>query len=126
MSLHVIQFLLHGGETLSDPVDCTNHSRVARIIMPTDWNPAPLSFQLSPDGTAFHDLYHVIPTDLVSFEVAVPNPKAGTAITFPSGMGLDVLWVKIRSGTTAAPVVQQAGRTFQLILESAGTTSGAA
>ena len=47
----------------------------------------------------------------------VPNPKAGSAITLPAGMGLDVLWVKVRSGTAAAPVAQEADRTFQIVLD---------
>jgi len=28
---------------------------------------------------------------MVNYEVTVPNPKAGSAITLPTGMGLDVL-----------------------------------
>ena len=54
---------------------------------------------------------------MVNYEVTVPNPKAGSAITLPAGMGLDVLWVRVRSGTSAAPVVQEADRTFQIVLD---------
>ena len=54
---------------------------------------------------------------MVNYEVIVPNPKAGSAITLPAGMGLDVLWVRFRSGTSAAPVVQEADRTFHIVLD---------
>jgi hypothetical protein len=118
MSLQVVSFTLHGGQSLSDGIDCSAYTRVGRLIMPDDWTFAPLSFQLSPDGVEYHDLFHVTGDMLQTYEISVPNPKAGSALMLPSGMGLDVSWFRIRSGTKAAPIVQAADRTFQLILEA--------
>jgi hypothetical protein len=119
MSPQIVSFTLHAGQSISDGVDCTAFSRVARLVMPDDWTLAPLSFQLSPDGVDYHDLYHVTGDMLQPFEISVPNPKAGSALAFPSDMGADVPWFRVRSGTRAAPVAQQADRTFTLILEAA-------
>jgi hypothetical protein len=124
MSLQTKSFTLHAGQTLSDPVDCSGSDRVLRLIMPDGWTgAAPITFQMSLDGTNFYDLHHVIPNDFWGFEVTLPHPPSGAVLTFPPDMGTLVQWVKIRSGTAGAPVPQAADRTFQFVLDCADTTA---
>jgi hypothetical protein len=127
MSMQVVSFTLHAGESLSDSVDCGGASAV-RITMPNAWSgAAPLTFLLSEDGGAtFHNLHHVVPNQMVGFEVKVPAVQPGSTVTFPVGMGVNIQWVRVRSGTAAAPVPQEADRVFQLELSVADATSGGA
>jgi hypothetical protein len=119
MSLHAISFVLHGGQSLSDPVDCSAYDGALRLVMPDDWTGgAPITFQLSPDGISYHNLYHVIPDKMVTYEVTLPQPRPGSIMTFPPGMGAYPQFVKVRSGTAGVPVVHEADRTFQLVLET--------
>jgi hypothetical protein len=119
MALQVVTFQLNAGESLSEGVDCAGADAV-RLVMPSEWSGgAPVTFQLSPDGINYHNLYHVIPDAMVTFEVSLPRPVPGAVVTFPAGMGMNLDWVKIRSGTAGLPVVQEADRKFQLILEAA-------
>jgi hypothetical protein len=126
MSLHTVSFRLPAGESLSDPIDCTGYDAAIRLIMPDEWTGgAPVTFQLSPDNTTYHNLYHVIPDKMITYEVTLPRPVPGSVLTFPPGMGAYPQWVKVRSGTASVPVMQEADRTFTLVLEFADTTSGA-
>jgi hypothetical protein len=126
MSLQAVSFTLHAGQSVSDAVDCTGSDAV-RLIMPDGWTgSAPITFQLSPDGTSYHNLYHFVPDQMLTYEVTLPRPVPGSVLTFPTGLGLKPDWVKIRSGTAGIPVPQEADRTFTLVLEFADTTSGAA
>src|SRR6516225_3276908 len=110
--------VIHAGEAVSDAIDCSGSIRIARIILPDDWTGgAPLTFQLSPDGTSYHDLYHLVTpgSAYISYEVTVPNPPPGASITMPLDYGQDVSWLKIRSGTALLPVMQEADRAFTLV-----------
>ena len=44
------------GESLSSPIDCSTGTPVM-IYMPHEWTSAHLSFQVSPDGTNYNDLF---------------------------------------------------------------------
>jgi hypothetical protein len=86
--------------------------------MPSAWTGgASLTFQLSTDGVNYHDLHHVDPNTYFPFEVNVARPPVGGVLTLPPGLGAAVSFVKIRSGTSALPVAQQADRQFELVLE---------
>lgn len=88
--------------------------RLGGLIMPASWTAASLTFQISADGVNFVDL-----RDKYDNEVTV---------TVAANMGylLDLVdWVtlpylKIRSGTAAAPVNQLASRTLTLLLRATG------
>ena len=54
--------VIPAGQSLSNTVNC-EAGRVVRIITPTDWTRAPLSFQLSMDGTKFNDLVQIPATE---------------------------------------------------------------
>ena len=106
------------GESLSNAVDCSA-SRIIRIVMPQDgWDSAPLTFQLSTDGTAFSNLYNIqtIVGGFQQFEVAVPAVEPGTVYIMPPNTGEMIGFVRFRSGTKDRPMVQTADRKFQLVL----------
>jgi hypothetical protein len=127
MSLSVVSATISAGDSISSPADCGNCTRIARIVMPDAWSGgAPLTFQLSVDDVNYHDLYHVDPSTYFPFEVNVARPPVGGVLTLPAGLGAAVSFVKVRSGTAALPVTQQADRKFQLILEIPSTAAAPA
>lgn len=83
---------------------------VTAIIMPAAWTAAGLSFQASHDGTTW---YEVIKTDGNAVEVTAP--AADEWIVLPTTLIGPVPYLKVRSGTSAAPVNQLAERTLTLV-----------
>ena len=108
---------ISAGQSLSDAIDCSAVDRVIRIIMPAAWNGAPLTFQLSSNGSTFQNLIHVNPTTFFPYEVIAPRPVPGACITMPPGMSWAMNFLKIRSGTSGLPVVQDVDCAFQLVGE---------
>jgi hypothetical protein len=118
MSLSVVNATISAGQALSSAADASGCTRIARIVMPSAWSSgASLTFQLSVDGVNYHDLHHVDPNTYFPYEVNVARPPVGGVLTLPAGLGAAVSFVKIRSGTAALPVTQQADRQFELVLE---------
>jgi hypothetical protein len=117
MTLRTLSVTIPAGKVVSDALDCSGAVRIVRLIMPAGWTTAPLTFCMSPDNTVYHDLYHVTPGSLASYEVTVPIVTPDAVLAFPPTTGTVVAWFKIRSGTHAAPVVQAAARTFQVVVE---------
>jgi hypothetical protein len=114
---------IRAGASLSDAVDCSGSIRIARVIMPDAFDGADLTFRISPDGTAWHDLHNItIPSTgganaYRSFEAVVARPPAGSIIVVPLGFATDVSWLKVRSGTALVPVPQSADRMFSFVCE---------
>jgi hypothetical protein len=108
------------GQSLSNMVDCSA-GRIVRILTPPAWSVAPLTFQVSTDGTTFRELYRVQDTQgsFTPFQVIVPSVPVNTSLVLPTATGYSVAFIKIRSGTPVSPVPQSADRTFQLVLEVA-------
>ena len=78
--------------------------------MPIGWTPANLTFQVSSDGTAFEDLF-----DTTGKEVLV-NVAPGTVVRLSAAWAVSPVWLKFRSGTRAAPVMQAADRIFTVAI----------
>ena len=108
--------VISAGQYLSDGTDCSAYGRLARIIIPVNWAGGSLSFQLSPDNFDYHDLYRVT-DDFARYEVIVQDVVAGTSITLPADMGANLDWVKVRSGSRSAPVVQPLDCEFMFVFE---------
>jgi hypothetical protein len=97
----IVTFIIPAGQSLSAGVDCTEGY---------------LSFQISDDNVNYFDLID----HTNGLEALIPV-KAGTARMFhvdqwARGIG----WWKIRSGPSAAPVIQQTARTFKVTLAPPG------
>jgi hypothetical protein len=114
--------IISAGESLSDGIDCSA-GELVRLTMPGAWTAsAPLTFQISTDGVFYNDLF-----TLSGFEVGLPVVVPGAAVIVPSDVGRAVVFLKVRSGTRASPVVQQDLREFAVAIDSpaAGSTETA-
>jgi len=81
------------------------------IQLPATWVAAVITFQVSYDGgTTFVDLY-----DANDQEVTIAAPTQGHFLALAPGMFPGVTMVKLRSGTSAAPVDQTSSRAIKLI-----------
>jgi hypothetical protein len=101
--------VIASGTSLSGAIDL-GMARLARIDMPSGWDAASLTFQASPDGQTCNNLY-----DSLGVEYAVAA-AASRAIIVPLVDFMGIRWLKIRSGTSGAPVNQTADRTLTLTL----------
>jgi len=100
-------------ESLSAEVDLGSY-RLAGIVMPAAWDAGNLTFQVaSATGGTFQNLYddggsEVVVTAAVSTSIAVD--LLATALA-------PWRFIKVRSGTAGAAVVQTAARTITLVLK---------
>jgi len=101
------------GQSLSGPLDCRSGAPLL-LFLPTGWTSARISYQLSPDGVTYWDLY-----DRTAKEIAV-NVRAGTVARLNPEWTEVALgcWLKIRSGSSDGPTVQTANRDFKLLIET--------
>ena len=114
MPLEIIPVVIHEGESLSDPIDCTN-GRIVKLTMPHDWTSAIISFQTSSDNAGYNNIYH-------------PDGREVQCVVNPGGaiIGVDLIagWVKIRSGTSGQPVPQPERREFAVAIDVVGAVMG--
>lgn len=96
---------------LSDAIDLDGVTLVG-IQMPSAWDAANLTFQVSVDGSTFANLY-----DQAGSEVTV-NASAGRYIVVDHLTFLGIRYLKVRSGTSAAPVNQTASRVLTVVVRS--------
>ena len=89
---------IQAGQSLSDSLDCTATTAVF-LVMPANWMPAEISFQLSQDNVNFADVF-----DMDGAEVK-RQIVAGTAIPI-AGWASGAAYIKVRSGTRANPKPQ--------------------
>src|SRR4249919_2002135 len=93
--------IIAAGESLSDSIDCSA-GELVRLTMPGAWTgTAPLTFQISTDGVFYNDLF-----TLDGHEITLPVVVPGAAVIVPTDVGRAIAFIKFRSGTRAAPVVQ--------------------
>lgn len=102
--------VITGGQALSAAVDLADQ-RLHRIAIPTGFTAAAITFSASATGATYHDLYDT------SGEVTIPAGvvAAGRTIVVDPSAFFGVRFLKIRSGTSAAPVVQGADATLTLV-----------
>ena len=100
------------GQSLSDAIDITSSQgkSISGVIVPDDWTPALLSFQLSQDGSKYADLYSI-----AGFELSL-NITPGTRLVFDTTWSLAAGFIKFRSGSRGYPVIQTADRIFGTVI----------
>lgn len=107
-----IPITIAAGTSLSGSVPISGNPLA--LILPNVWdNRAPLTFQMSADNTNFYEV-SMWNTDQVSSIPVVANywtPLNFTQV-FPQGGGI---YLKLQSGTAAAPVPQSGDRVFTLV-----------
>lgn len=96
------------GTSLSEPVDL-GLSRLSRISMPAAWTTAQLTFQVSPDGDTYQNLY-----DYLGIETTV-EAAASREISLDIQPFLSIRYIKVRSGVAASAVNQAARTEIKLI-----------
>ena len=83
------------------------------VMMPTNWGPANISFQASPDNALFGD---ICTED--GREVILPCIPA-SAVQIPPGLtAAKGSWLKIRSGSRNYPVVQTEDQEFIIVVSN--------
>ena len=100
------------GASLSTPASL-GAQVLCGILVPAGWTAAALTFQASDDGGAtWQSMF-----DATGAEIAISSAAvaAGQRISINSSAFVGVDLVRVRSGTTAAPVSQGAARTLTLV-----------
>lgn len=112
MPIVTVTATIPAGQSLSSAANCTD-GRVLRILTPSAWTTAPLSFQVSTDGTTFRNAHA-----LGGQPIAVPC-RANRAIVVQTDEAAMQFkgHIKFRSGPSHAPVPQAAARTFTVAIE---------
>jgi hypothetical protein len=80
------------------------------LIMPAAWTTAAITFQASADGTNFFNLFNTS-----GVEVTIAAPLASQFIPLDPADIISANYLKIRSGTSGAPVNQGADRIVTLV-----------
>lgn len=97
------------GQSLSGAVDL-GEQRAHRLALPAAWTAAAMTFQTSSDGLAFNDLY----TSDGEYTLSSSVVAASRSIVLDQAVFYGVRWLKLRSGTSAAVVVQAADRAISI------------
>jgi hypothetical protein len=87
---------------------------VIALLVPGTWDAANCTFQRSYDNVTFFDLYNA---DGTPYTLTVPALAAATARDYAVDPTVFVgcRYIKVRSGTPAAPTNQTANRTLTLV-----------
>jgi hypothetical protein len=127
MSLKTLPLTIPAGHTMSSGVDCSGSTRILRIVMPPDWNAAPLTFQVSADGGVTYNNLHLTTDigDFSTYPATVPMVTPNSVLTMPPNTGYGISWLRFRSGTFTTQIKQDADRTFQVILDMPDASTGA-
>lgn len=80
-----------------------------RIVMPSSWTAASLTFQVSADDSTWYDLYDA------NGEYTINTAAASRAIVLSPSDFAAMRYVRLRSGTAAAAVNQGGARTIELV-----------
>ncbi len=95
------------GDSLSSVADLSLF-KVTGFIVPSNWTTAGLSFQASVDNVTYYDVY----TTSAELTVAV---AASHCVLIDEDLLEGVRYLKVRSGTTGAPVVQVTASTVIML-----------
>lgn len=100
---------ISNGQSLSGPVDM-GAGRLFAIVMPAAWTAANLTFQASPDGVTYSNVF-----DSTGTEVTFTAAASQYIINAVPVEWIGVRYVKVRSGTSGTPVNQGADRALTII-----------
>lgn len=106
----VVNATIASGQALSDAIDLRPYGALTRIGIPSAWTTADITFLVSSDGgTTYSPLY-----DLYGNEIVAKVGGTSREVKVPFETFMDTDFIKLRSGTTGAPVNQSATRTLTL------------
>ena len=108
-ALETTTLTIANGASLSGAVDLKGRKLVA-IDMPSAWTAASLTFQASPDGVTYDDMYDGATERAITV-------AASRYMMLNIGDWIGVRFLKIRSGTAGTPVNQGGARTITLVVQ---------
>ena len=85
---------------------------ITRIEMPAGWTAAALTFQVSSDGVNFINLFDEFNSEVI---IGATAAVANRAIRLKLAEWTNVLYLILRSGTSATPVNQGAERIIRIV-----------
>lgn len=94
--------------TLSDPVDLDGTTLVG-MILPDNWNTAPVTFQVSIDGVNWFNLVNQSGT------LVQTGQTGGRYYVFDQQPLTGIRFIRLRSGTDSLPVPQTGDRVVLLV-----------
>lgn len=97
------------GDSVSSAADLSTGA-VSMIYVPQDWTAANIGFLVSYDNADFRNL-----VDQHGVEILKPT-VAGAAVLVDPSQTAAALWLKIRSGPSADPVIQETDSVFRLVV----------
>ena len=106
---------INAGESLSNAINCSQQAPV-RVRMPASWtggNQGAITFQISTDNISFMDYFSSDGKEVS----AIVTPNTTTRVDHTIG-GKGTTWIKIRTGTREAPVIQNSKIDFTVVLET--------
>jgi len=103
--------IIPAGQSLSNGINCSAGT-IVRITTPPAWDLANLSFQVSNDGITYNDLW--LPQ---GGEVIIPCGPS-RALNIDPTRWPSAVYLKVRSGSSAEPIVQKAQRQFETTVDS--------
>lgn len=111
--INIVQAQIASGQALSGQVDIGERSLVG-LVLPTNWSAATggISFQASPDGGA--TWYEVLAVTGSAYSIGFTAAGSAYIAIDPTALR-GIVSIKVRSGTSAAPVNQTNTVTLQLI-----------
>lgn len=115
--LETVTATIASGQSLSAQVNLGDKQLVA-IVMPSGWDAADLTFQASADGgTTWGELFATdgLAADAVA-AIQIHLPAASLYIAIDPDQLRAINCLKVRSGTSGAPVNQTAGRALTLVI----------
>jgi hypothetical protein len=111
MGLTNLAAAIASGQSLSSQIDI-GPGELVGILIPSGWTAANLTFQASPDGgTTWGNLFTYLGAEITFFAVA----GQFLAVDPIQALLRGVRSLKLRSGTSGAPVVQGSAVTLTLI-----------
>lgn len=113
MPVNTSTVTIGAGESISDALDVSGALWLA-IITPPIWTPANVTFQYSPDGTNFYDLFAI-----GNHEVTLSMQDRLSTLTPLDDLDIPKNGhIRLRSGSRNYPVLQEAVRTFRVVVET--------
>lgn len=103
---------ISSGASLSTVIPLVGYL-VVGVIMPAAWTAATLTFQATRDDAAFFDVY----SDTAEKSMTAAGANRHIIVLPEDFAGMHT--IRLRSGTSAAPVNQAANRTITLVLREA-------
>ena len=108
IGLNVFPAVIAAGGTITPEVDLGAFYMVG-LYVPSNWTSANITFQASPDGVNFGNMFTYLGAEVTFVAVA------GEFLAVDPTLWKGARAIKVRSGTSGTPVAQSAQVTLQIV-----------